>query len=152
MRFLNRKWVDGGYDEETTYLYLGVYLRHLEDIAPDAPTNVRVLGAISQGHNLIGSRVAVTSLDAEARSFHLVLRIQTIEGDRFMDIRYTGVDPDAVDEHAFDGVDYVLTDELDVCPGDRFEHRILLSPDGEFVIQFDDLQLKVSKGKGEEEE
>ena len=151
MRFLNRKWVDGGYDEETTYLYLGVYLRHLEDLAPDAPTNVRVLGAISQGHNLIGSQVAVTALDREAGNFHLVLRIQTIEGDRFMDVRYKGVDPDTVDEHAFDGVDYVLTDELDVAPDERFEHRILLSPEGEFAIQFSDLELKVSRGKNEEE-
>jgi hypothetical protein len=152
MRFLNRKWAEGGYDDYTTHLYLGVYLRHLEDIAPDAPQNVRVLGAISQGHNLAGTEVAATRLDHEAKVFHLVISVRTIEGDGFMEIRYLGIDPDAVDEHAFDGVDYLLTDELDIAPGgELYEHRILLSPDGEFVIHFKDLQLNLSRPEGEEE-
>ena len=145
MRFLNRKWAEGGYDEFSTNHHLGVYLQHLEDLAIDAPTNVRVLGAVSQGSGLVGTTVAATSLDREGKNFHLVIKLQTIEGERFLDIRYEGVDPDNVDEHAFDGVDYLLTDELDSTTTELYEHRILLSPDGEFAIQFADLKLKLAK-------
>lgn len=153
MRFLNRKWAEGGYDDYTTHLYLGVYLRHLEDIAPDAPQNLRVLGAVSQGHNLAGSQIAATRLDRAAKVFHLVISVRTIEGDGYLEIRYEGIDPDAVDEHAFEGVDYLLTDEIDVAPGgEQWEHRILLSPDGEFVVRFKDLQLKLDLPKGGQDE
>jgi len=150
MRFLGRKWVEGGYDEQTTDLYWGVYLRHFEDIAADLPKMARALGMLSQGKGFAGSDVAATRLDRDAKTFKLVLRIQTIEGDVYLDINYLGVDPDAVDERAFDNVDFVLTDELDIAPDECFEHRILLSPEGEFAIQFNDLQLRINR-PGEEE-
>lgn len=150
MRFLNRKWTENGYDEFTTDLYWGVYLRHFEDIAGDLPKMARALGAMSLGKNLISSEVAATSLDAANKTFKLVLRLRTIHGDLFMDITYKGVDPAEVDEGVFDGVDFVLTDEFDIAPGECFEHRILLSPDGEFAIQFNDMDLKLTR-TGEEE-
>ncbi|MCB9932463.1 MAG: hypothetical protein H6841_03485 [Planctomycetes bacterium] len=145
MRYLNRKWVEGGYDEFTTQLYLGVYLRHLEDIAPDAPTSVRVLGAVSQGQGMVGSQIAGTRLDPVEKTFSLIIKLQTVDGDIFMEIRYEGVQPDSVDEHAFEGVDYLLTDEMDLAPDEMFEHRILLSPEGEFAIRFKDLKLNLSR-------
>ena len=145
MRFLNRKWVEGGYDDFTTDLYWGVYMRHLEDIAGDLPQMVRTLGALSMGKAFIGSKVAATSLNHQEKSFMLVLRLQTIEGDAFLEITYLGVDPDAVDEHGFDDVEFTLTDEIDIAPDECFEHRVLLSPDGEFVIQFNDIKLDLKR-------
>ncbi|MBZ0137978.1 MAG: hypothetical protein K8I27_16600 [Planctomycetes bacterium] len=150
MRFLNRKWVEGGYDGFTTDLYWGVYLRHFEDIAADLPKMARALGSLSLGKGLTGSQVTATSLDRDARSFRLVLKVQTIEGDAYLEIAYRGVDPDAVDEHMFDAVDFILTDELDIAPGDCFEHRVLLSPEGEFAIQFNDMDIKLAR-PGEDE-
>jgi hypothetical protein len=150
MRFLNRKWAEGGYDDQTTYMYWTVYQRHFESIAPDLPRNARALGAITRGQHLVGAQVAATSLNREKGSFHLVLRLATVDGEAYLDITYRGVDPDAIDEHAFDKVDYLLTDELDMAPNELFEHRYLLSPEGEFAIQFRDMDLKLTPA-GEEE-
>jgi hypothetical protein len=150
MRYLNRQWVEGGYDEFTTQLYWGVYLRHLEDLAPDMPQWVRALGAMSLGKHFIGCPVSSCGLDAGAGVFHLVVEVETIEGDAFLDIKYQGVDPDSVDEHAFDDVEFLLTDELDIAPDEKFEHRILLSPEGEFAIQFKDLRLNLTQADEEE--
>lgn len=150
MRFLNRKWAEGGYEEQTTWLYWEVYLRHLESIAPDLPRNARALAAMTQGRNLVGNQVAATKLDREKASFHIVVRLNTIDGEAYLDIEYRGVDVDSIDEHAFDKVDYLLTDEFDMAPNEMFEHRYLLSPEGEFAIQFNELELKL-KQQGEEE-
>jgi hypothetical protein len=150
MRFLNRKWADGGYDEQTAGLYWAVYQRHLESIAKDLPRHARALAAITRGHQLSGAQVAATSMDRENAAFHLVLRLDTADGDAFLDIHYSGVDPEALDEHALDNTDYLLTDEMDIGPDETFEHRLLLSPEGELVIQFRDLDLKITHG-GEEE-
>ena len=150
MRFLNRQWIEGGYDDDTTGLYWAVYVRHLEDIAPDTPKWVRALGAMSMGKHFAGCPVSSCSLNAEAGVFHLVIELQTIEGGAFLDIEYQGVDPDSVDVHAFDDVEFLLTDEIDLAPGEKFEHRLLLSPEGEFAIQFKDLRLNLTQ-PGEEE-
>lgn len=150
MRFLNRNWVEGGYDEFTTDLYWGVYVRHLEDIATDLPKMARTLGALSLGKGLMGSEIAGTSLDAARKTFKLVLRVRTVEGDAYLELEYLGVDPDSVDEALFNNVEFVLTDELDIAPGECFEHRVLLSPEGEFAVQFNDMELRL-KRPGEEE-
>ena len=90
MRFLNRQWIEGGYDDDTTGLYWAVYVRHLEDIAPDTPQWVRALGAMSMGKHFAGCPVSSCSLNAEAGVFHLVIELQTIEGGAFLDIEYQG--------------------------------------------------------------
>jgi len=150
MRFLNRKWANGKYNNFKTELYHGVYLRHLEDLLPDAPDSVRILAAISQGAGLAGCKVAATKLDRQARTFQLVVKVRTLRGPSYLDIVYQGVDPDSINEHAFDKVKHLLTDELDLAPGERFEHRILLSPRGEFAIQFKDMALQMPRDDSDE--
>lgn len=149
MRFLNRKWAEGGYDEQTAGLYLAVYERHVESIAKDLPRHARALAVLTQGHHLSGTRVAATSLDRDKGTFHLVIKLATADGNAFLDLEYRGVDPDAIDEHAFDDVDYLLTDEMDIGPNELFEHRFLLSPEGEFAIQFSDMDLKLNAAEEE---
>lgn len=151
MRFLNRQWAEGGYDSFTTDLYWSVYLRHLEEIAPDVPQWVRALGALSLGKAFVGRTVSSCSLNRTAGVFHLVVEVETVEGSAFLDIAYEGVDPASVDEHCFDDIEFLLTDELDIAPHEKFEHRILLSPTGEFAIQFTDLRLNLTPAAGEEE-
>jgi hypothetical protein len=143
MRFLNRKWAEGGYDDFTRELYWQVYLRHLESIADDLPRNARALAALSQGHRFVGGKVAATKLDREKASFQVVVRMDTISGEAFLDIEYRGIDAETIDEHALDEVDYLLTDEFDLAPNEMFEHRFLLSPEGEFAIQFNEMDLKL---------
>ena len=151
MRFLNRKWAEGEYDEFTTDLYWQVYLRHLEDIAPDTPQWVRALGALSLGKNFMGRKVSACSLDELTGTFHLVIEVDTIDGPAFLDIGYEGVDSDSIDEQAFDKCEFLLTDELDIAPGEKFEHRILLSPDGEVAIRFSDMNLNLSPAGRDDE-
>lgn len=144
MRFLNRKWVDQGYDRFERDLHWGVYLRHLEEIAADVPHGVRLLGGLSQGVNLFASAIAATSHDQAARRFNLVLDI----GGRYLDIQYIDAEPE--NPEVLETAQRVLTDELDLGPDGLIEHRILLDPQGEFVVRFKDIQLKLSHSDGDE--
>lgn len=150
MRFLNRKWAEGGYDDFTSELYWSVYVRHLEDIASDLPKMARAVGQLSLGKGFAGCEIAATSLDPQQGSFKLILRVQTIEGDAFLELNYAGVDVEAIDPKLIDEADFVLTDELDLAPDESFEHRFLLSPKGELSVRFKDMELHLGR-PGEDE-
>lgn len=151
MRFLKREWI-GELDEVTQGLYLQVYMRHFEDIADDLPDHARALGTLSGGFRLNGAKVAATSLDRKGGRFTVVLRVDTLAGDAFLEIEYRGVDPDSIDPEPFENAEFLLTDEFDVGPDGTFEHRMLFHPDGESSVLFTDLMFRMRQDRKTEED
>lgn len=152
MRFLTRDWLEDDFDEFTQALYLQVYMRHLEDIAGDLPEGARALAALSMGYRLNGAEVSATSLDEKTGQFRLVLKVETIGGEMFLEVEYSGVDPDGIDLEPFENAETLLTDEFDIAPDARFEHRMLFEPDGEGNVIFKDVVFRTRQTKTDEEE
>jgi hypothetical protein len=146
MRFLNRDWVGGAHDQFTLELYHSVYVRHLLDIAADLPASARVFSMLSQGTLLAGGRVVGTTRNDDR--FKFVVRLAG-SAEAFLELEYEGVDWDASDLEALESADKCLTEEFDVTPGELFEHRILLEPDGEAVVRFKDLKFHAEAAQDE---
>ncbi len=151
MRFLTRKWVEGEYDANTFGLHHAVYVRHLEDIAAELPKSARTLALLSEGLLLTGTTLIATQYDAAKKSFTLILKVSRVEAEHYLQLEYLGVDPDQCELEPFDYATECITEEFDLGPGELFEHRILLRPDGEAVIRFQDLKFHSKRNDAEEE-
>ncbi len=145
MRFLDRKWADGGHDEFTLELYHSVYVRHLMDIATELPPAVRTFALLSRGMLLAGSKIIATQQDEKAGTFTLILKVKGHDAQHYLQIEYQGVDFDGSDLDALHFADECLTEEFDTLPEESFEHRILLTPEGEVVIRFKDLSFHAKR-------
>ncbi len=150
MRYLNRKWADGDYDEFTTDLYYGVYMRHLADTAPELPQGARAFAMLSRGQLLASAELLATRFDEAERTFTLILKFTTGSEENFVEMEYLGVTRDTSELGAFELADGCLTEEFDLGPEGTFEHRILLYPEGEAMIRFSDLKLHARRGNKEE--
>lgn len=150
MRYLNRKWADGEYDEFTTDLYYSVYMRHLVDTAPELPQGARAFAMLSRGQLLAAGELVATRFDETAQSFTLILKFNSGTEANFLELEYLGVSRDTSDLEAFELADGCLTEEFDLGPEGTFEHRILLQPEGEALIRFTDLKLHAKRGGSDE--
>jgi len=152
MRFLTREWIEHEFDEPTGFINLQVYLRHLEELAHDLPEGARLFALLSGGLRLQFASIVATTLDEDAGTFNLVVRIEGQDGDYFFELEYLGVDPAQIDIDAFDMAETCLTEEFDYGPDGTFEHRILLQPDGEATIRFSDMRLHAKRSNNEHED
>lgn len=151
MRFLDRDWIKGKHDSETLHLHQGVYMRHLLDIAADLPHGVKTFALLSAGQLLFGAAVVATQYVAAEQRFTLILRIEGTDGEHFFELDYEGVDPDICELQPLDMAMSCLTEEFDIGPDGLLEHRILLEPEGEAVIRFEDLKFHAKRSDSAEE-
>jgi hypothetical protein len=100
---------------------------------------------------LAGTTVIATQYDAAKKSFTLILKVTRLDAEHYLQLEYLGVDPDQCQLEPFDYATECVTEEFDLAPGELFEHRILLRPDGEAVIRFKDLKFHSKRNDAEEE-
>jgi hypothetical protein len=151
MRFLTRELVEGDHDALTFGLHHSVYLRHLEDIAGDLPKSARTLALLSQGLLLARTTLIPTQYDAHKQSFTLILKVARLGTEHYLQLEYLGVDADESELEPFNFASECVTEEFDIAPGELFEHRILLAPEGEAVIRFKDLKFHSKRNDAEDE-
>jgi hypothetical protein len=141
MRFLTRDWFEGKWKDQYAHVNFEVYLRHLEEIGAELPPGARTFAAVSMGMRLVGAQIVATTLDEEAETFTLVLRVHGRDADYFLELEYLGVDADTLELEDFPMAEACLTEEFHRGTDDMLEHRILLSPQGEAVIRFKDIRF-----------
>ncbi len=143
MRWFTREWATGALDESEFERRVSEYQQHLEAIRPDLRDGAEQL-------------LSVNIHDAQVRSWQLtedgVLHLRVLAGDlqrgyEWLDLRYelvrlVGASSEDIGGWRLDepGVE-LLYDEIDGADGGKYEHRILVSPDGEFGIRFSSVEL-----------
>lgn len=138
MKFLTRHWYDAGHDDDTYF----AYRRYLTGISAKLDAPMLAL-ALSDLHD---ARFLDVANDRQARTLTIRLRIGFRRiGYADLHLRYEGVDVSAIDGDTdallADARTEVIYHEVDAHAGGRFEHRLLLSPGGEFVLTFDRLAI-----------
>jgi hypothetical protein len=147
MRFLDRNWIEGKQDPLTRHLHVDVYMRHLLDIATELPHGAKTFALLSAGQLLFGSEIVATQYAKEEKRFTLILRIEGAGGEYFFELEYEGVDPEQCELEPLDFGESCLTEEFDLGPDGLLEHRILLEPEGEAVIRFNDLKFHAKRAE-----
>jgi hypothetical protein len=137
MKYLTRDWYDSGHDDDVYF----AYRRYLTSISEHLSAPVLAL-ALSDLHD---ARFLDVAHDSTARTLTARLRIGFRRlGYADLHLRYLGVDLTAGgdDPEALlaDRATEVIYHEVDVHDG-RYEHRLLLSPGGELVLGFEDLEI-----------
>ncbi|MCC6466264.1 MAG: hypothetical protein IT463_13075 [Planctomycetes bacterium] len=154
MRFLNRKWASGQYDELRAGNYYCVYLRHVQDIADDLPDELRAFAMLTHGHAASGATIWSARLRDREQVLSLRLLLQDSKGKKWLlRLRYLDVDVELLERGLLarlcrDPETRCLTDEVDLAPEGRVEHRILFAPDGEIAIRFRGFDFVAEPAKG----
>lgn len=154
MRFLNRNWATGKYDELRASNYYCVYQRHVQDIAEDLPAELRAFALLTRGHAAAGATIWSARLRDREQVLSLRLLLQDSEGKRWvLRLRYLDVDVEMLDRTALarlcrDPKTVCLSDEVDLAPEGRAEHRILFAPDGEIAVRCRDFDFVAERAKG----
>ena len=147
MRFLTRKFAEDKLDSFKADLQYSVYLRHLDEIKTDLPSSVAGFAFQAPGFGLRGLRLTDVLEDAGLKTLNLTLDVPNDEPQLFVEIIYSGVNIDGIEEGSLAKIEEqeseLLADEFDLAPQDRFEHRLLFAPDGEIAVQFRGFEVKV---------
>jgi hypothetical protein len=139
MKYLTRDWYEGGHDDDVYF----AYRRYLTGISERLPAPVLAL-ALSDLHD---ARFLDIAHDPQARTLAVRLRIGFRRiGYADLHLRYSGVLLDASGgepaELLANPKTEVIYHEVDVTDGARFEHRLLLAPQGQLTIGFDAVELR----------
>ncbi len=151
MSFFTRQWTNGELTEEEFEAAIPAYADHLDQIAGQFTDGVR---SLAQEVNLHDGQIESWSYDRGAATFSIRILIGDLQrGYEWLDLDYRGADvvPSegvlrqiGLDQ---DGSE-VLWDEVHVV-GSRFEHRVLMWPEGEWLVRFAEVSVTRSAAAAE---
>jgi hypothetical protein len=144
MRWLTREWANGSLSEADFRERARAERRHRESVLSRLPASLRTLS----GDPVDGRYRSLH--DGRINSWELRLPdrfiLELTAGDRqygyerlrleYRDVELLGVSEQQLDSWFNDESTELLYDEVDVAGDGRFEHRVLLTPDGEFGVSF----------------
>lgn len=149
MRWLTREWWSGdvvGPEYEAATLH---YALNLERISPSLPLPLRVLADLDLHDALIDD--VILDEDAQLVTMRLVAG-DLARGYVFLTLTYHGgsfIGPDLqqVERLVNDPETEILLQEVDMLFPGRFEHRLLLWPEGELTVQYSALSLAMTPAR-----
>jgi hypothetical protein len=143
MKWFDRNYVTGSLDDEDWERRRAEYSRHLERVAADLGDGAEELIASMNLHDAQVQEWAwadrVFTLRVLAGDIQRGYEVMTL---RYEDAELHGATDDDLARWRLTepGVELV-EDEVDLSPGERCEHRLLVWPDGEFAIRFGALRI-----------
>jgi len=139
MKWFTRSWSRGELDDEESHRRLSDYQRHLKSIAADLDNGAEQLAS---SVNLHDAQVKVCDLE-EGGSLRLRLLAGDLQqGYEWLTLIYEGADLLGANSDELrtwrltDRGAELLYDEIDLSEDARYEHRILVWPQGEFGVRF----------------
>jgi|tagenome__1003787_1003787.scaffolds.fasta_scaffold19850960_1 hypothetical protein len=142
MKWFTREWADCALDDDELERRRVDYQRHLESIGADLDGGAEQLLSVY----LHDAQVRVCNLDEDA-----TLRLRALTGDlqrgyEWLSLQYhragiVGATIEDLSGRITEHGTELLYDEVDVCNDGRYEHRILMWPDGEFGVRFASLTV-----------
>jgi hypothetical protein len=139
VRFLTRAWHAGHTSDEEAEEIGAAYRAHRMSVLPQLPERFRVFAETIDIHD---ARVREIRLDWHAGTLAIDLRAGDLQAGYFdLGIRYAGVDVGALDTRALAAIGQnpraeALYHEVDVAPGEWYEHRWLWWPYQELDVRF----------------
>jgi hypothetical protein len=144
MKWFTRDWHTGQLSDEVYDTAFADYQSHRQALADVAPEGVRQLLNIS----LDDSQVQEWSVDLD------VVAMRLLTGDlqcgyQFVSLTYQGAEligatVDDLHNWSITTGGEVLSDEVEQAGPDRYEHRLLFHPQGEFGVRFDSVDVALA--------
>ena len=140
MKWFTREWASGGLTDEEWESRRQDYASHLDAIGPQLRNGAEELIASVNLHD-----AQILSANTGGATFHLrVIAGDLQRGYERLSLTYDDVVSEGlvVDSETHADVSEIVHDEVDLSPDSRFEHRLLLWPEGELCIRFRTLQVQ----------